>query len=77
MEILVNLNIGDVVEILASGDPEQDLMYRGWKAIVTDINDDSHEVWVSSDLYTRRTGKLQAVSFRKNFPAKLLKRIPQ
>jgi hypothetical protein len=71
----VDLKIGDVVEIMESGDPEQDLMYRGWKATVTNINDDSGEVWVNSDSYTKRTGKIQAVSFKKSFPAKLLKTI--
>lgn len=72
---MIDLKIGDVVEILESGNPEQDCMYRGWRAVVTDINDQSGEVWVNSDTYTRRTGKLQGVSFAKSFPVSLLRKI--
>lgn len=60
------ISSGSVVRIKETGNAERDLMYRGWCGIVERI--EGGKAWVDSDAYTRRTGKLQAVSFRGWFP---------
>jgi hypothetical protein len=54
------------------GDEMAHVMYAGWYGVIMRIEDDGryiNRVFVDSDEYTRRTGQLQAVSFRAWFTA--------
>lgn len=57
--------VGDIVQVNGTGHDERDLMYRGWRGVVTGMRDG--RAFVDSDAFVRRTGKLQAVSFRQWF----------
>jgi hypothetical protein len=61
------IEIGDIVEVKATGHAEQDLMYRGWRGVI--VAKEGEHLMVDSDAFVRRTGQMQAVSFRAWFPA--------
>lgn len=60
------LKCGSMIRVRPIGDPERDLMYHGWFAVILRVV--GGKALVDSDEYTRRTGEIQAVSFARWFP---------